>query len=153
MHVEVALFPTILLFGSIMLARAFRPLVLVALLTVQNPLNADEPYFASRLIFPLQAKHVHSSCVIECPNGDLMATWFYGSGERDSPDVLIQGARLRQGATAWSEPFLMADTPNAGGWHAACLNGAQAPFAAVAEEHGPRLTFDPQEGAAKYSRL
>lgn len=95
-----------------MLSHVFRPWWLTVLLAFQEPLRADEPYFSSKLIFPLQAKHVHSSCVIECPNGDLLATWFHGSGERESPDVLIQGARLRRGAGAWSAPFLMADTPN-----------------------------------------
>ena len=30
-------------------------------------------------IFPLQGKHVHSSSIVECPNGDLLACWFHGS--------------------------------------------------------------------------
>ncbi len=73
---------------------------------------AAEPIYQQQLIFPLQPKHVHSSSIVECPNGDLMAAWFSGSGERTSPDVVIQGARLKHGATAWSERFPMADTPN-----------------------------------------
>lgn len=67
--------------------------------------------FESRLIFPAQDKHVHSSSVVECPNGDLLAVWFHGSGERTANDVVIQGARLRKGAPAWSEVFVAADTP------------------------------------------
>jgi predicted neuraminidase len=62
-------------------------------------------------IFPLQQKHVHSSSIVECPNGDFLACWFYGSGERTADDVLIQGARLQKGANKWSPVFLMADTP------------------------------------------
>ena len=77
-----------------------------------SPLMAAEPFFHSELVFPLQAKHVHSSCIIECPSGDLLTTWFHGSGERESPDVVIQGARLRPGDTTWSDVFLMADTPD-----------------------------------------
>ena len=73
---------------------------------------AATPFFHSELIFPPQVKHVHSSCIVECPNGDLLATWFHGSGEKESPDVKIQGARLRKEAAAWSEVFTMADTPN-----------------------------------------
>lgn len=73
---------------------------------------AETPFIHSELIFPLQAKHVHSSCIIECPNGDLLATWFHGSGERKSPDVVIQGARLKDGNASWSAVFPMADTPN-----------------------------------------
>jgi predicted neuraminidase len=63
------------------------------------------------LIFPLQEKHCHGSSIVECPNGDLLACWFFGSGERSANDVLIQGARLAKGATAWSPVFEMADTP------------------------------------------
>ncbi|RQW07048.1 exo-alpha-sialidase, partial [candidate division KSB1 bacterium] len=64
------------------------------------------------LIFPLQEKHVHGSSLIECPNGDLLACWFHGSGERRANDVLIQGSRLKKGATSWSPVFLLADTPD-----------------------------------------
>lgn len=49
-------------------------------------------------IFPLQEKHVHSSSIVECPNGDLLACWFHGSGERTADDVVIRGARLKKGS-------------------------------------------------------
>lgn len=62
-------------------------------------------------IFPLQEKHVHSSSIVECPNGDLLACWFHGSGERTADDVVIQGARLEKGENEWSPVFGMADTP------------------------------------------
>jgi predicted neuraminidase len=62
-------------------------------------------------IFTLQDKHVHSSSIVECPNGDFLACWFYGSGERTADDVLVQGARLKKGGDNWSPVFLMADTP------------------------------------------
>lgn len=64
------------------------------------------------LIFPLQEKHVHSSSIVECPNGDMLAVWFYGSGERKSNDVRLRGARLKKGSTDWSPVFEMADTPD-----------------------------------------
>ncbi|MFA6240843.1 MAG: exo-alpha-sialidase [Candidatus Hydrogenedentales bacterium] len=66
----------------------------------------------AELIFPEQDKHVHGSSIVACPNGDLLACWFQGSGERTADDVRIMGARLKKGAAAWTEPFLMADTPN-----------------------------------------
>ena len=69
------------------------------------------PASQGRLIFPLQSKHVHSSSIVEAPNGDLIAAWFHGSGERNSNDVRIQGARLVKGETNWSPVFEMADTP------------------------------------------
>lgn len=66
----------------------------------------------SSLIFPIQDKHVHGSSLVALPNGDQLAVWFYGTGERTADDVKLMGARLRKGETRWSEPFLMADTPN-----------------------------------------
>lgn len=66
----------------------------------------------STLIFPVQKKHVHSSSIVELPNGDLLVCWFQGSGERLANDVVIEGARLKKGGAKWSEPFLMADSPD-----------------------------------------
>ncbi|MCB9208739.1 MAG: exo-alpha-sialidase [Ignavibacteriales bacterium] len=63
------------------------------------------------LVFPIQEKHVHSSSIVELPNGDLLVCWFEGSGERTANDVVINGSRLRKGEDKWCEPFLMADTP------------------------------------------
>jgi len=48
--------------------------------------------------------------MVETGAGDLITAWFHGSGERQSDDVLIQGARKRQGENTWSPPFVMADT-------------------------------------------
>ena len=62
-------------------------------------------------IFPLQGKHVHASSIVECPNGDLLACWFHGSGERTADDVVIQGARWNRDSRTWSAVFPMADTP------------------------------------------
>ena len=71
-----------------------------------------QPQFVEELIFPPNPQHNHGSSVVETPNGDLLACWFHGSGERNSDDVLVQGARKRVGEDTWSEPFVMADTPN-----------------------------------------
>lgn len=68
--------------------------------------------FGSQIIFPLQQEHVHGPSIVELPNGDLLAAWFQGSGERWADDVRIMGSRLPQGDTTWSAPFLMADTPD-----------------------------------------
>jgi len=62
-------------------------------------------------IFPAVQQHVHGSTIVELPNGDLVAAWFQGSGERWADDVVIMGARRKARAAAWSKPFLMADTP------------------------------------------
>lgn len=70
-----------------------------------------EPKSSSELIFPYHPKHNHAPGIVECPNGDLIASWYRGSGERKADDVAIYGSRLRKGETKWSEPFLMIDTP------------------------------------------
>ena len=72
--------------------------------------NAKLEYSES-IIFPLQKEHVHGPTIVELPNGDLLSAWFQGSGERWADDVKIMGSRLVKGDTAWSETFLMADTP------------------------------------------
>ncbi len=66
---------------------------------------------SGELIFPLEAWHNHGSCIVECPNGDLLACWFHGSGERKSDDVEILGARRLKETGKWTKPFSMADTP------------------------------------------
>lgn len=62
------------------------------------------------LIFTTQHEHSHGSSLVILPNGDKLAAWFQGSGERKSDDVRIMGARLKKGADSWTTPFLMADT-------------------------------------------
>ncbi|RYU95433.1 sialidase family protein [Emticicia agri] len=76
-------------------------------LWAQNPAVVN-----AMLIFPTQEKHVHGSSIVSLPNGDFLTVWFQGSGERTADDVRIMGARLKKGEKTWSEPFLMADTPN-----------------------------------------
>jgi predicted neuraminidase len=74
------------------------------------PSNAG-PIYEAELIFPPEALHNHGSCIVECPNGDLLVCWYRGSGERRADDVAVFGARRQRGEKRWCEPFLMADTP------------------------------------------
>jgi predicted neuraminidase len=73
--------------------------------------SAERPFLKSELLFPLEHWHNHGSCIVECPNGDLLVCWYHGSGERTADDALILGARQRKGDRRWSVPFVMADTP------------------------------------------
>lgn len=73
--------------------------------------NSTKIAYTSELIFPIQNLHVHSSSIIELPNGDLLSCWFEGSGERTANDVQVKGARLRKGSKKWTAPFVLADTP------------------------------------------
>src|SRR5262245_58525389 len=71
----------------------------------------DQVRFSSELVFPPHPQHNHAPGIAECPNGDLIVSWYRGSGERTADDVAVYGARRREGADTWSEPFLLADTP------------------------------------------
>ena len=73
--------------------------------------SAAAAQYSGEIIFPPEKWHNHSSSVVELPNGDLLACWYHGSGERTADDVLIQGARWNHTTGKWTAPFLMADTP------------------------------------------
>jgi len=64
----------------------------------------------AELIFPFEPFHNHGSSIVQTPEGDFLACWFHGTGERKADDVRIMGARKRKGDSRWSEPFLMADS-------------------------------------------
>ena len=73
--------------------------------------RGEEPRYAAEFVFPPHPQHNHAPGIVECPNGDLLVTWFRGSGERKGDDVAVYGARKRHGAQEWSEVFPMADHP------------------------------------------
>ncbi len=70
-----------------------------------------EPQLVSELVFPLNPKHNHAPGIVECPNGDLFATWYRGAGERQADDVAVYASWKKSGASEWSEAFILADTP------------------------------------------
>ena len=90
-----------------------RTLLLVACLTALlggaaggRPASQDQPFLESELIFPLEHWHNHGSCIVECPNGDLLVCWYHGSGERTADDVLVLGARQTEAAPgSGARPF------------------------------------------------
>jgi len=90
----------------------FQRFPIAILLVVVVAVSAQaEPLHRGELIFPLEAWHNHGSCIVECPNGDMLVCWFHGSGERKSDDVEILGARWVKATSQWTKPFPMADTP------------------------------------------
>ena len=62
---------------------------------VESPQAAPE--YREELVFPLNPKHNHAPGIVECPNGDLLVSWYRGSGERSADDVAVLGARLPRG--------------------------------------------------------
>ncbi len=84
----------------------------VSLLLLTLAALGDDPADCTKVdIFPFEPVHNHASCVVECPDGDLLVAWYSGTGERTADDVRIRGARKPAGATAWSATFEVADTP------------------------------------------
>lgn len=87
-------------------------LILILATTIAIGAPSDSaPRFSAELIFPLHHQHNHAPAIVECPNGELLVSWYRGSGERKADDVAVYGARLGRRKTQWSEPFLMVDTP------------------------------------------
>ncbi len=82
-----------------------------AVLAASIPGQAAPGQFEAELVFPLHPQHNHAPGIVECPNGDLLVSWYRGSGERSADDVVVCGARCRKGAAKWSEPFVLADIP------------------------------------------
>ena len=54
--------------------------------------GAAEPFLAAELVFPLHPQHNHPPAIVECENGDLLVSWYRGSGER-SADSAVMVAR------------------------------------------------------------
>ena len=85
------------------------PLLVLALLAVQPAQPVEPPRHAAELVFPLHDKHNHAPGIVECPNGDLLVSWYRGSGERSADDVAVYGAWRKKSTAAWSEAFVMPD--------------------------------------------
>jgi predicted neuraminidase len=96
-------------------APAFRPnftrekYVLIATLLALTILG-DGPLYSAELLFPPERFHNHASSIVETPEGDFLACWFHGKGERTDDTLVISGSRKRKDSNHWSAPFLMADT-------------------------------------------
>jgi predicted neuraminidase len=85
-------------------------IVFLPIIGMAQKKNTYNSIVKEALIFTPQNEHSHGSSIVALPNGDFLAAWFQGSGERNADDVRIMGARLEKGEKEWSNPFLMADT-------------------------------------------
>ena len=86
--------------------------LLLALIVCKTSSWSAEPFYQAEFIIPLENWHNHGSCIIELPNGDLLAAWYHGSGEHEADDVKIEGARKVHGESSWRQRFVMADSLN-----------------------------------------
>jgi predicted neuraminidase len=83
---------------------------LILLVFAADPAAAAGQHSAE-LIFPLHDKHNHAPGIAELPGGELLVTWYRGSGERSADDVAVYASRRKPGDKDWSEPLVLADTP------------------------------------------
>lgn len=72
---------------------------------------AEEPAYEAELVFPLHPNHNHAPGIVEYPDGDLLISWYRGSGERKADDVAVFGSKRAKGAKSWGKTFLIVDTP------------------------------------------
>jgi predicted neuraminidase len=56
-------------------------------------------------------EYKHPAAIEELPNGDLFIAYYGGEGEYEG-DTAVFGSRFVKGASAWSPPKRIADTPN-----------------------------------------
>ncbi|MBN2593731.1 MAG: exo-alpha-sialidase [Sedimentisphaerales bacterium] len=110
-RVSTAKHNLILILYLLILAAGGRVLIDASFAQCNSLVGGTEPISKTIEIFPLVSQHVHGSTIVELPNGDLLAAWFQGSGERWADDVAIMGARLQASQEKWSRTFVMANVP------------------------------------------
>jgi hypothetical protein len=79
----------------------------VVVLGMSAPADDVAFYEAEQIFWPVEPQ-THAPGVVECPDGQLLASW-YGGSEGPESDAAVWGARKKKGESNWSEPFLMAD--------------------------------------------
>ena len=85
-------------------------LVLAVCLTSPCLLVADDITF-ERVIGPeFPGRYKHPATLAELQNGDLYIAYYSGTGEYEQ-DTRCYGMRLAKGSTRWTEPVVIADTP------------------------------------------
>jgi hypothetical protein len=82
--------------------------------------NPNKPYFKGPHNYvkvpddsfgPLFSRHNHNSAIVECPNGDLLATWFTTYSE-SGREMALAASRLSYGAENWQPASPFWDAPD-----------------------------------------
>lgn len=94
-------------------------------ISTSHPAIVEDQFLYEKASFP----ECHGATIVELKNGDLVASFFGGTKERN-PDCCIWVCRKPKGATEWSAPYLAADGVFS-------LNDPQAPLAGITAESTP----------------
>ena len=87
---------------------------------IAKPPDPDKPYFKGPQNYvkvppesygPLFSRHNHNSAIVECPNGDLLATWFTTQSE-SGREMALAASRLKYGTDEWQDAALFFDAPD-----------------------------------------
>jgi len=81
--------------------------VLIAIVAILSS-KTDEPNYEAEQVFSPVEAQTHAPGIVECSNGDLIASWY---GDVRPNDSAVFGARKRRGEMVWDAPFVMADRP------------------------------------------
>jgi hypothetical protein len=82
--------------------------------------DPDKPYFKGPRKYvtipkeangPIFAGHNHCPAIVECPNGDLLAIWYTGIGERER-NMAVCASRLVWGTDNWQPTSTFWDPPD-----------------------------------------
>lgn len=94
-------------------------------ISTSHPAIVEDQFLYEKASFP----ECHGATIVELKNGDLVASFFGGTKERN-PDCCIWVCRKPKGATEWSALYLAADGVFS-------LNDPQAPLAGITAESTP----------------
>jgi predicted neuraminidase len=84
---------------------------------------AEEGIAITRVVGPeVSRPYKHPVTITELDNGDLYIAYYGGDGEYDG-DTAVYGMRLVKGTDAWTEPAIIADTPERSEGNAAVWQG------------------------------
>jgi len=73
---------------------------------------ADDAITLERVVgAEVPGKYKHPATITELDNGDLYIAYYGGEGEYEG-DTAVFGMRLAKGSNTWSQPKIIADTPN-----------------------------------------
>jgi len=88
--------------------------LIAAVLCLLSVLSADaaDEIVINRVIGPeFPGRYKHPATIAELANGDLYIAYYSGAGEYQG-DTAVYGMRLVKGTSEWTDPVIIADTPN-----------------------------------------